>query len=378
MNTNDMTPSELTLNGQKLHFVNIEQEPFAITGFGWRAKEKTFCRLPKHILEDSSVNEGARTLGWETSGGMLRFKTNSPCLAIKAEYICKTYGANGSVSGIAGFDIYLGRGPGKKYHNTAIPSLNFKQGKFGLEKTFGFDAPVTEVDYKLENFLFDGRASSDAVEVTINFPLYDGVRNVQVGVRPGTEILPPTPFKHRNPIAFYGSSITQGGCASRPGNSYANILGRRLDAPVLNFGFSGCGKGEPAVARAIAELELSGFVLDYDHNAPSAEHLEQTHERFFQIIRRKHPRIPILIMTKCDYDSSPENAEARAAIIKKTYDNAVHAGDENVYFIYGKTLFGKKDRDACTVDGCHPNDLGFMRMADKIYPVLKKEFKDEN
>lgn len=372
MKTHEMRPAESELNGQKLHFVDIEQDPFLITGFGWRAKEGKFCRLPEYILSDSSVNEGARTLGWETSGGMLRFKTNSPCLAIKAEYICKTYGGNMSVSGISGFDIYLGHGSGKKYHSTAIPSLNFRQGKFGVEKIFGFDAPVTEVEYKLENFLFNGKTTSNTVEVTINFPLYDGVKNIQIGAAPGSKILPPTPFKRSKPIAFYGSSITHGGCASRPGNAYTNVLGRRLDAPVLNFGFSGCGRGEPAMAQAIAELEMSAFVLDYDHNAPSVEHLEQTHERFFKIIRDKHHSLPILIMTKCDYDACPENADARASVIKRTYDNAMASGDKNIYFIHGKTLFGKKNRDACTVDACHPNDLGFMRMADAIYPVLKK------
>ncbi|MEI8245966.1 MAG: SGNH/GDSL hydrolase family protein [Lentisphaerota bacterium] len=370
MKTDEMRPAEAEFNGQKIHLLDIEQEPFKITGFGWNTKEHTFCRLPEHILSDSSVNEGARSLGWHTSGGMLRFKTNSPCLAIKAEHVCKTYGGNMSVSGTSGFDIYLGRGACKKYHSTAIPLLNFKKVNYG--QTFGFDAPVSEVDYNFESFLFSGKPFTDTVEVTINLPLFDGVKNIQIGVAPGSEILPASPFKYSKPIAFYGSSITQGGCASRPGNAYTNILGRRLDVPVLNFGFSGCGKGEPAMARAIAELEMSAFVLDYDHNAPSIEHLEKTHEQFMLIIRDKQPNLPILIMTRCDYDSNPENADARAAIIKKTYDNAVSACDKNVYFIHGKTLFGKKNRDACTVDGCHPNDLGFVRMADKIYTVLKE------
>jgi lysophospholipase L1-like esterase len=276
-----------------------------------------------------------------------------------------------SVSGISGFDIYLGCGPRKKYLNTAIPLLNFKQGKTGLEKTFGFDTPSTEADYKLENFLFNRGTFPDLLEVSINFPLVDGVKNLQIGVAPESAILPPTPFKHSKPIAFYGTSITQGGCASRPGNAYTNILGRWLDSPVLNFGFSGSGRGEPAMARAIAELELGAFVLDHDANAPSVGHLEQTYEPFFKIIREKHPAIPVLIMSRPNYDSCPADSDARVSVIRRTYDNAVAAGDRNVYFIHGKTLFGKKDRDACTVDGCHPNDFGFMRMAYKIYPVLK-------
>lgn len=372
MKTSLMKPVVFAINNQKFHFVDIEQKPFAISGFGWRDKERKFCRLPACILSDSSINEGARSLGWETSGGMLRFKTNSPCLAIKTDYICKTYSGNMPVSGLSGLDAYLGCGPEKKYHSTAIPVLNFKQGTFGLEKTFGLDAPAYEISYNLEKIIFSGMSFQDAIEVTINFPLYDGVENIQIGIIPESEILPPTPFKYSKPIAFYGSSITQGGCASRPGNAYTNILGRRFDAPVLNFGFSGCAKGEPSMARIIAEQEMCSFVMDYDHNAPSAEHLEQTHEHFFQIIRQKHPVLPIIIMSRCDTDKD----DSRAIVIKRTYDNASASGDKNVYFIHGKTLFGRKDRDACTVDGCHPNDLGFMRMADRLYPVIKKALEN--
>jgi hypothetical protein len=89
---------------------------------------------------------------------------------------------------------------------------------------------------------------------------------------------------------------------------------------------------------------MTALVLDYDANAPSVEHLEKTHEQFFRIIRQKHPELPILILTACYLRPESADARTRAAVIRKTYENALAAGDKNVYFIYGKTLFGAKDR----------------------------------
>jgi lysophospholipase L1-like esterase len=141
---------------------------------------------------------------------------------------------------------------------------------------------------------------------------------------------------------------------------------------MVNLGFSGNAKGEPEMAELISQLEMSALVMDYDHNAPDAEHLKKTHENFFKIIRNKQPDLPIIIVTKPDFDRDIETNKMRREIIYNTYKNAVDNGDQNVHFVDGETLFGNENRDACTVDGCHPNDLGFMRMAERIYPVIKK------
>ena len=120
---------------------------------------------------------------------------------------------------------------------------------------------------------------------------------------------------------------------------------------------------------------MTVFVYDYDYNAPSPEHLQATHEPFFQIIRKAHPHLPVIMISKCN-NNIPESDGPRREIIRRTYLNAVEAGDENVYFIDGLTLFGKEDQDACTVDGCHPNDLGFYRMYKTILPVLRRALKN--
>ena len=118
-------------------------------------------------------------------------------------------------------------------------------------------------------------------------------------------------------------------------------------------------------------MEMSAFVYDYDHNATSPEELRQTHRPFFEIIRRHNPTLPIIMLTRPYGDTDPVDTEERRKVVYETYQSALDSGDENVYFIDGQTLFGNTDRDACTVDLIHPNDLGFMRMAMGIFPVLK-------
>ena len=111
--------------------------------------------------------------------------------------------------------------------------------------------------------------------------------------------------------------------------------------------------------------------MDYDHNAPDAEHLKNTHENFFKTVRRFNSKLPVVIVSKPDTEADPY-FYIRRGIIERTYKNAKKSGDKHVYFVDGETLFGKNDRDTCTVDGCHPNDLGFYRMAKNIRPTLKK------
>jgi lysophospholipase L1-like esterase len=171
-------------------------------------------------------------------------------------------------------------------------------------------------------------------------------------------------------LLSYGSSITQGGCASHAGNDYVSMLSRWLHFDYINLGFSGNAKAEQKMAEYIASLDMQAFVYDYDHNAPSLEHLQATHAPMYEIIRQKHPNMPILIMSKPDFQYACEGNAKRRAIIYATYEKPQARGD-NVAFIDGETLFGE-DWDMCTVDRCHPNDLGFYKMAQRVAPVLEK------
>ena len=201
----------------------------------------------------------------------------------------------------------------------------------------------------------------------IQKPTYPGLTSYDVAVYTVTETAQFSSAKK----AGYGSSITQGGCASRPSNSYSAMLCRELDAPQMNLGFTGNCRGEEAIARAIAGLNLSALVMDYDYNAPNVEHLRSTHEKFFRIIREAQPNLPIILISGPRDPQWPDSA-ARRDIVKATYDKAVAAGDKNVYFIDGLSFFDKVPRKYATVDQIHPNDLGMYIMFQRILPVLQQ------
>ena len=344
-----------TIGDRAVNYYDVTGAPFSLEGFPWGDPAKgEFYRLPADMKAPEEVNEGAL---WNahnhTSGGCVRFRTDANFIAVRARLHCPGDMNHMPRAGSAGFDIYVGPSEVSHHVGTAQPSSG-------------------EID--LERVLFNNASwTGEMRDWRVNFPLYGGVEKVEIGLPPEAAVDAPAPHAVK-PILFYGSSITQGGCASRPGNNYCSMLCRAVDAEQVNVGFSGCGRGEPAVAKAIASLDLGAFVMDYDHNAPTAEHLQATHWNFFKIIRDARPDLPIIMMSMCNIwrDRGYEGTSRRRAIIRATYDRAVAAGDRHVYFIDGETLFGIHDREACTVDGCHPNDLGFYRMFENTLPTLRK------
>ena len=143
-----------------------------------------------------------------------------------------------------------------------------------------------------------------------------------------------------------------------------------LDSNVYNLGFSGSCKGEPQMADYIASLDMSVLVLGFDHNAPTPEFLAEHHEPFFKRIREKRPELPIVFITRPQARSSYER-DTRLKIVEKTYQNALAAGDKNVWFVPTPKSLEPIGNEG-TVDGCHPNDLGFFFMAKGLYPTLKE------
>ena len=209
-------------------------------------------------------------------------------------------------------------------------------------------------------------------EYLLNLPTYNGFGTLEIGTNPEAKFGDVPPHKISKPICFYGSSITQGGCCTRPGNAYTAMLCREVDASQINLGFSGGAQGHIALARAISELDLSCLVIDYDHNAPSPEFLLETHEKFFLYIRERHPELPVIFLTKPDFRRFPDINWPRRQAVLKTYANAVARGDKKVWYVDGKALFEGDSWDACTVDATHPNDLGFYRMYCAVLPVLRE------
>ncbi len=302
-------------------------------------------RIPEEVAQ--ATNEGVKELNARTAGIRARFRTDSPFIAIHVEWKGLFRLRHMPLSGSSSFDLYTVRN-GKHFF---VRSTLFAD--FDCEK--GFDA-ICNVSGEMQDYI-------------LNFPLYQSVDRVFIGVKEGSLFETPAIYSNKLPVVFYGSSITQGGCASRSGNSYQNMLSRALDMDYINLGFAGSGKGEIAIAEYMAKLPMSVFVSDYDHNAPTEKHLEETHERLYKIIRKKNPDIPYVMISRPNYT---ENDWKRRSIVFETFSKAKAAGDENVYFIDGAGLFCGEYADSCTVDGCHPNDLGFYHMAQGMLPILKK------
>ena len=336
-------------------FKNSLETPFKIYGVFYQ--DGKFRRIPEKVAE--TVSKGVLSLHANTAGGRLRFKTNSPYVAIYAELenICRA--PHFALTGAAGFDLYENIDGEDRYINTFIPPYDVENSYESVVDFFG----------------------EKEREITINFPLYTDVKNFYIGVSETSYIKAPEPYKYEKPIVYYGSSITQGGCAARPGTCYEAIISRRLSCDYINLGFSGVARAEDEIANYIKDLDMSVFVYDYDHNAPTPEHLEKTHERMFKIIREKNPTLPIIMASKPKFhgDEYGENIyklKRTLEIIQKTYNNAKAAGDENVYFIHGGDLMQYARYDG-TVDIAHPTDLGFYSMAKVFGDLIEKILKHQ-
>ena len=304
---------------------------------------RRYWRLPADVIDQ--VNSGVSEVAKFPSGARVRFATDSRRIALCAVVGPAGYIKNVGAIGKCGLAGYVDG----EWHYVVYPTASDVE-----EMTGAYD--------------LDGKMHEHTVYLPLFTPLYD----LMIGLDDDAQVKPPRPYAVQKPIVFYGSSITNGASATHAGNAYVSIVCRRLDASFLNLGFSGSARGEESIARYIAGLDMSLFVMDYDHNAPDAAHLEATHERFFRIVREAQPDLPIALISKPDFDIDPEGNAARRAVIRRTYEHALAAGDARVRFIDGETLFGTTERRDCLVDGTHPNDLGFRRMADAITPVLRE------
>ena len=350
---NRLFHSEKMPSGETMIVRSVFDPPFEIAGFPWRRPAaRTLYRFSPELAKELSPT--LRHIAHCTSGGTVRFATDSRRIMVRITLKHALPGGNMPYSGTGGAELAVNCGtPDESFYPVMIPTAEELAGKKPIQRTFTV-APEKQLR-----------------EYTLFLPLYSGVMSLEIGVHPGSRLIAPRPMKTKDPICFYGSSITQGGCASRPSNSYSAMLCRELDAPQMNLGFTGNCRGEEAIARAIAGLNLSALVMDYDYNAPNVEHLRNTHEKFFRIVREAQPNLPIILISGPRDPQWPDSA-ARRDIVKATYDKAVAAGDKNVYFIDGLSFFDKVPRKYATVDQIHPNDLGMYIMFQRILPVLQQ------
>jgi len=331
-----------------MNVYHATEKPFTIYGLH-NPQGGLFQRLPTEIGEN--VNDGVKELYTNTAGGRIRFKTDATKIIVRSVLPSLTNFNHMPLTGTSCFDLYING----KYHSPFNPGA--------VTAPAAGEFLVTEAMHQIPG--------EGMKEILIHFPLYNDVSDVHIAVNEEAHLMETEGYAYEKPVVYYGSSITQGGCASHAGNAYQAIISRELDCDHINLGFSGNCLGEPIMAEYIASLDMLAFVLDYDHNAPSADHLQKTHEAVFRSVREKHPTLPILLVSAADYTFSAER-KRRKDIIKSTYENARNNGDQNVYFLDGDEIYKDVGIGYCTVDFAHPNDLGFLCMARAIERKLKK------
>ena len=301
------------------------------------------------------INNNVQSCNWHTSGGTIRFRTNAEYVILIAGLQKVTSaGARNAGRGVCGFDAYTGTGTDKVYVG-------------GRMQTFS-NAPSVVENVKLpEGFK----------EVQINMPLYSGIKTLTLGFPKDALIAAPLERDFDKPILFYGSSITQGACASRPGTAFPNMVCRMLNADCRNLGYSSGAHGEDEMIEYIAKEDMCAFVMDYDHNA-NVVRLADSHYKLYRAVRDAHPDIPIVMVSRTIFTPELANTPAdedqrRIDIITDTYNKAKENGDENVYFVNGsKDIYPLQSElpDLLSGDMRHPNDTGMFFIGLAVYKVL--------
>ena len=316
-----------------LVFYDVTKPPFSVHGL--LHEDGCFCRLPRRVAE--AVSEEVAHLSLHTAGGRVRFVTDSKRIALRASMHAIEKMPHFALTGSGGFDLF----EEAAYLATFIPPFGFLDG-FSSQKV---------LDSRKERLL------------TVNFPLYSGVRELYIGIEERAA-LQPAPAYSGAPVVFYGSSITQGGCASKPGCAFPAMVGQMLGVDHINLGFSGSCKGESAMADWLASLPMSAFVCGYDHNAPTLSPLQRTHLPLVQAVRATHPDIPIVLFGR-PKASLTEEEQARRGVVEAT------CAAVNGRFLPNEALIPAEITSWATVDGVHPNDLGFYHMAKAVAQALR-------
>jgi hypothetical protein len=324
-------------------------EDLLVEGIAWPAESAPWTRLPDAARDD--VRAPVWNLSRHSAGIAIRFMTDSPSVTVLWTLTSDSLDMDHMPStGVSGVDLYLRTASGWRWAGAKGASKKRNQATLvsGLEPE------------RREYMLF--------------LPLYNGIETIRIGTVAGHAISPgpERPTTSSLPIVFYGTSITQGACASRTGSCHPAIIGRRLDRPVINLGFSGNGRLEMALADLLGEIDAALYVIDCLPNLNGI----QTAERavpFVKRLRSLRPETPILLVEDRTYGDAwvnpsraRRNMENRSAL-KSAYEQLVDGGMVNIAYLEGEGLL----EEGATVDGSHPNDLGFMQQADAMEPAIR-------
>ncbi len=316
---------------------------------------KAYSRLPDSL--ESQTRKDVWDLGQDPAGMAIRFRSDASAIGVKFTSLRKFAMNHMTATGIRGLDLYAMTEAGKWTTVGSVrPSLGDKSTRTLV---------ISDMTPKMREYM-------------LYLPLYDGVDSVYIGVDSTAVVLPPlanTPRRTR-PIIMYGTSILQGGCASRPGMCHSSILERMLDREVINLGFSGNGKLDIEIAKLIASCPDPGLIVLEPLPNLKTQELKERMIPFYEVIRKSHPTVPIVFVESPLFPLMRFNNETNATITEKNqaladiFKTLKKRGDKNIAYFYGKDILG--DNPEATVDNYHLTDLGFINFANAIYPLLKK------
>ena len=306
--------------------------------------EHYYDRLPSNVT--TKVNGGVRSMKHHTAGMQFRFTTDSKKLVFKWVPYSGSLAMNHMpATGVSGIDIY-------KFDAASGKWLYVKTGRIS-------DAKGGEVS----------AGWTPETPCLVNLPLYNGIKSFTLGIDTNATVsaLEPRRSGVTKPVVFYGTSITHGGCCSRPGMSFVNIVGRDLDVPVVNLGFSGSGKMELEMSEHLARIDASCYVLDCIWNM-NIGLVKSNYEPFIRNLRRLRPDTPIVMAEWCDVYCRP--GDARDEFMKDLYARLTAEGWKNLVYLPKDKMY--TDDLEGTVDGCHPNDLGMRSLADAFGGAVRE------
>jgi lysophospholipase L1-like esterase len=321
--------------------------------FAQAERKAWFDRLP--AAAEGKVTTAVWNLSRDSAGMVVYFRTDAT--AIWTNYTVrkeKLAGFNMTAIGASGIDLYAKDPQGHwRWAGVARPEAKTVR-----------QAIVTDLAPGMRDY-------------AAYLPLYNGVEALSLGVPVGAKFEPIAP-RTAKPIVFYGTSITHGASASRPGMVHTAILGRRLDLPVINLGFSGNGRMDAAVGEFLVQIDASVYVIDCLPNMGAADVRAKCIPLVKQL-RAARPEIPIVLVEDRRNTNSWVLAKRNQyhtdnhAALRECFATLQQEGVKGLFYLGGDDLLGHDDEGA--TDGSHPNDLGFVRQADAFEPILRAALK---
>jgi hypothetical protein len=339
----------------KLRWYDIRQ--LGVEGQGWKEAD---CKAPYDRLPakaEAKVRDAVWNLSRNSAGECVRFVTEAPAIHAKWTVTSdKLAMPHMAATGVSGLDLYARDDKGK-----------WRWVAVGQPKAEGKNQTAA-----LATGIKPGKR-----EYLVYLPLYNGVSSVEIGVPAENTIedAPDYDVVKTKPIVFYGTSITHGACASRPGMVHTAILHRKYDRPVINLGFSGNGRMEPEVGELLTEIDAAVYVIDCCPNLSGTDTAART-KPLVEQLRKARPDVPIVLVEDRRYTdawlitSKGERNDGNHQALKTAFDQLITDGVKQLHYIPGDDLLGL-DGDGA-VDSSHPNDLGFARQADAFAKVLDK------